>query len=110
MKKISGFLMVISMMGINIGLFAQSTKQSEEKTYKNPLPVVFGDPYVLYVKGDKYYLYGTGGANNGFTAYSSTDLVHWKSEGQVWFANNKNGWSDSTAAWAVHIGRPKFTR
>ena len=83
----------------NTGLFSQSVAKSEEKTYKNPLPVKFGDPYVLYVKGDKYYLYGTGGAKHGFAAYSSIDLVNWKPEGQVWFANNKNGWSDSTAGW-----------
>ncbi len=44
-------------------------------------------------------MYGTGGAKNGFAAYSSTDLVNWKNEGQVWFASNKNGWTDSTAGW-----------
>ena len=79
------------------GSFAQ---QANGRTYQNPLPVEFGDPYVLHVKGDKYYMYGTGGvAKNGFAAYSSTDLVNWKDEGQVYFAGNKNGWSDSTAAW-----------
>ncbi len=72
---------------------------SSPNTYKNPLPVAFGDPYVLHVKGDKYYMYGTGGAKNGFAAYSSADLVNWQSEGQVWFAGNPNGWSDSTAGW-----------
>ena len=42
-----------------------------------------------------YYMYGTGGgADKGFAAYSSKDLVHWKKEGQVYFHNNKNGWSD----------------
>ena len=99
MKNIICLIIVISTIGNNTGLFAQAIKKSEETTYKNPLPVVFGDPYVLYVKGDKYYMYGTGGATHGFAAYSSIDLVHWKSEGQVWFANNKNGWSDSTAGW-----------
>jgi beta-xylosidase len=69
-------------------------------TFKNPLPVKFGDPYVLKVKGGRYYMYGTGGkAKNGFAAYSSTDLVNWKDEGQVYYAGNPNGWSDSTAAW-----------
>ncbi|MBT1687061.1 glycoside hydrolase family 43 protein [Dawidia soli] len=76
------------------GLFAQTGS-----TYQNPLQVTFGDPYVLHTK-DKYYMYGTGGrAKNGFAAYSSTDLVHWKDEGQVFYAGNRNGWSDSTAAW-----------
>ena len=68
-------------------------------TYQNPLAVKFGDPYVLHVTG-KYYMYGTGGgARNGFAAYSSTDLVNWENEGQVYYASNVNGWSDSTAAW-----------
>lgn len=73
--------------------------QSNSDTYQNPLPVKFGDPYVLQNNG-KYYMYGTGaGAKNGFAAYSSTDLVNWKHEGQVYHASNVNGWSDSTAAW-----------
>src|SRR3982751_415269 len=99
MKTIVSFLMLIVMIGSNAGLFGQAVEKPGGTTYKNPLPVVFGDPYVLYVKNDQYYLFGTGGARNGFAAYSSVDLVHWKSEGPVWFASNKNGWSDSTAAW-----------
>ena len=75
-------------------LFAQ-----QASTYQNPLPVKFGDPYVLLENG-KYYMYGTGGgAKNGFAAYSSVDLVTWEPEGQVYYASNANGWSDSTAAW-----------
>jgi beta-xylosidase len=74
--------------------------KSPQSTYTNPLPVAFGDPYVLYVKGDRYYMYGTGGgAKKGFSAYSSTDLVNWNDEGQVYFHDNKNGWSDPQAAW-----------
>jgi beta-xylosidase len=99
MKKIASLLMIIFMMVNNADLFGQLIAKSEETTYKNPLKVALADPYVLYVKGDKYYMYGTGGVKNGFAAYSSIDLVHWKSEGQVWAANNKNGWSDSTATW-----------
>lgn len=84
-----------------IGQVAQPVAhQTTKTTFTNPLPVEFGDPYVLYVKGDRYYMYGTGGgANKGFSAYSSTDLVNWKEEGQVYFHNNKNGWSDPEAAW-----------
>jgi len=78
---------------------AQSGKSKTRQTFTNPLSVDLGDPYVLQVKGDKYYLYGTGGANHGFAAYSSTDLVNWKNEGQVYFHDNKNGWSDPKAAW-----------
>ncbi len=99
MKKIACLLMIIFMIENNMGSIAQPTAKSIATTYQNPLPVQLGDPYVLYVKGDKYYMYGTGGVKHGFAAYSSADLVHWKSEGQVWWANTTNGWTDSTAAW-----------
>ncbi|WP_106601338.1 glycoside hydrolase family 43 protein [Chitinophaga ginsengisoli] len=93
-----GFLLSI-VVNTN-GLFAQAHRTAAVHTYQNPLAVELADPYVLQVKGGKYYMYGTGGvAKNGFAAYSSTDLVNWKDEGQVYYAANKNGWSDSTAAW-----------
>lgn len=88
----ASILFALSLYGS--GLFAQPAN-----TYTNPLPVTFGDPYVLRENG-KYYMYGTGGgARNGFAAYSSIDLMQWKYEGQVYHASNVNGWSDSTAAW-----------
>jgi beta-xylosidase len=76
----------------------QMDAASSSATYQNPLPVKFGDPYVLYTNG-MYYMYGTGGADKGFAAYSSADLVNWKPEGQVYFHNNPNGWSDPNTAW-----------
>ncbi|WP_345241644.1 glycoside hydrolase family 43 protein [Nibrella saemangeumensis] len=76
-------------------------------TYSNPLNVQFGDPYVLYT-GGTYYMYGTGaGANKGFAAYSSKDLVNWKREGQVYFHDNKNGWSDPNASWGGAYWAPE---
>ena len=107
MKKIACLMIVSFLIAYSKNLFAQQIKKPAETTYKNPLPVVLGDPYVLYVKGDKYYLYGTGGVSHGFAAYSSADLVHWKNEGQVWFANNKNAWSDSTASWGGAYWAPE---
>lgn len=96
MKKAvnTSFASIFLTVALGAGLFAQPGT-----TYQNPLSVKFGDPYVLNDNG-KYYMYGTGGgARNGFAAYSSTDLVNWKHEGQVYHASNANGWSDSTAAW-----------
>ena len=52
-------------------------------------------------------MYGTGGARNGFAAWSSADLVHWENEGQVFHAGNPNGWSDSTAAWGGAYWAPE---
>ncbi len=88
---------------------AQNNENKKVETYHNPLSVEFGDPYVLHAADGTYYMYGTGGvAKNGFAAYSSRDLVNWKSEGQVYWASNSNGWSDSTAAfdgayWAPEV-------
>ncbi|WP_317168012.1 glycoside hydrolase family 43 protein [Spirosoma taeanense] len=71
------------------------------------MPVQFGDPYVLFTQG-KYYMYGTGaGADKGFMAYSSPDLVSWKPEGQVYFHDNKNGWSDPNAKWGGAYWAPE---
>lgn len=96
--SIGSFLLMLTLH--TSGLLAQSSRPATGGTYQNPLPIEFGDPYVLKVKGGKYYMYGTGGgAKNGFAAYSSADLVNWESTGQVYYAGNSNGWSDSTAAW-----------
>jgi len=73
-------------------------------TYKNPLPVSFGDPYILFDKpSNKYYMYGTGGgAKDGFSSYSSKDLVNWESVGQVYFGNKKDTWGIG-AFWAPEV-------
>lgn len=69
----------------------------------NPLPVAFGDPFVLKNDDGRYYMYGTGGgAKKGFACYSSSDLKDWKSEGQVYHADNKNGWGIHSF-WAPEV-------
>src|SRR5688500_12214574 len=71
---------------------ASATTSKAAVTYSNPLPVKFGDPYVLYTNG-RYYMYGTGaGAKNGFSCYASADLVNWKPVGQVYFGTKGNSW------------------
>ncbi len=104
MKRFVTIMCMLLVAGNTSVLFAQTksqpVKQLQQTTYINPLPVAFGDPYVMHVKGDKYYMYGTGGgAKKGFSAYSSTDLVNWKKEGQVYFGNNKNGWASIDKVW-----------
>jgi beta-xylosidase len=57
------------------------------------IDVSFGDPFILYDKpSDQYYLYGTGGTENGFIAYSSKDLIHWKEAGKVYDGKQSKGW------------------
>jgi beta-xylosidase len=51
-------------------------------------------------------MYGTGGvAKNGFSAYSSADLVNWKSLGQV-YHTTENSWGIG-AFWAPEVYRVK---
>jgi beta-xylosidase len=77
-------------------------------SYKNPLAVSFGDPYVLYDPTSKvYYMYGTGGgAKKGFATYSSPDLVNWKNEGQVYYGDTPGSW-DMHDFWAPEVYRVK---
>ena len=99
MKKV--LLLLIVCTGLSVPLTAQTTQKpaASRSTYANPLKVKFGDPYVLHTNGI-YYMYGTGGgADKGFAAYSSKDMVNWKFEGQVYFHDNKNGWSNPNAPW-----------
>ncbi len=86
---------------------AQRKLGGQKAVYSNPLKVEFGDPFVLFTKG-MYYMYGTGGgAERGFSAYSSKNLVNWKPEGQVYFHDNKNSWSDPNAGWGGAYWAPE---
>ncbi len=106
MKQSLLFLLLFSQLSFS-SVVAQTTQTLPRTSFSNPLDVQFGDPFVLHT-GGTYYMYGTGGgADKGFAAYSSKDLVHWKSEGQVYFHDNKNGWSDPKASWGGAYWAPE---
>ena len=92
------FLLTLLSLCATAAARVQEVNSDTGTTFSNPLPVQLGDPYVLHT-GNIYYMYGTGGADKGFAAYSSTDLVHWNKVGQVYFHDNKNGWSNPKAKW-----------
>lgn len=96
MKKIF-FLTALSVSLLTL----PSVAQVKTRTYTNPLPVKLGDPYVLHTKG-MYYMYGTGGVKNGFTAYSSADMMNWKSLGQVYASDTTKAWGISSF-WAPEV-------
>jgi len=88
---------------LNTTAKAQGTKVVNTATFKNPFSIALADPYVLYEAGVGYFMYGTGGgAEKGFGAYTSKDLVNWKYEGQVYYGNNENGWGTG-AYWAPEV-------
>jgi len=77
--------------------------ENSSNTFSNPLDVTFGDPFILDSGSGIYYMYGTGaGANDGFVAYSSEDLVNWKREGQVFTGNTEESWSIANF-WAPEV-------
>lgn len=96
--------LILVMLTICFGSFLTQAQDKHHAFHsKNPLPIAFGDPYVLKDDDGTYYMYGTGGgAKSGFAAYSSKDLKKWNPEGQVYFGNNKNGWGEG-AYWAPEV-------
>ncbi|MFW6289899.1 MAG: glycoside hydrolase family 43 protein [Mariniphaga sp.] len=68
------------------------TENQQQQQFNNPLPVEFGDPYILKASDGNYYMVGTGGVSDGFKMYSSTDLKEWKDEGRIFQGNTDTSW------------------
>lgn len=75
---------------------------SQEFIPDNPLPIRFGDPYILKASDNCYYMVGTGGVRNGFKMYSSLDLRSWNDEGQIYQGNTENSWGIANF-WAPEL-------
>ncbi|MDD2475558.1 MAG: glycoside hydrolase family 43 protein [Dysgonamonadaceae bacterium] len=70
--------------------------------FNNPLPVEFGDPYILKATDGMYYMIGTGGVKDGFKMYSSTNLKEWDDEGRIYQGNTDSSWSIANF-WAPEL-------
>lgn len=68
----------------------------------NPLPVAFGDPFILRASDGKYYMYGTSEGMNGFKAYSSENLTEWKDEGIIYEGATSASWA-LDCFWAPEV-------
>ena len=75
-------------------------------TYRNPLKVDIGDPYVLRESGSSYYIYGTGGGDKGsktaFPAFRSSNLVDWQPVGEVFVRDPETAWCTDDF-WAPEV-------
>lgn len=83
-------------------LFSACSWKAPESFSDNPLPVEFGDPYILKASDGKYYMVGTGGVKDGFKMYSSTDLKKWNDEGRIYRGNTNESWGISNF-WAPEL-------
>lgn len=92
---------IIVLAGIVAILFACHPKPVSLKI-ENPLPVEFGDPYILKASDGVYYMVGTGGVKDGFKMYSSTDLQTWTDEGRIYRGNTTESWNVANF-WAPEL-------
>lgn len=70
-------------------------------TLCNPIPIKFGDPFLLHASDGRYYLYGTS-LGDGFEAFVSDDLVTWDSCGQVYKGGAEDQWNKD-CFWAPEV-------
>ena len=74
-------------------------------TYRNPLAVSIGAPYVLHEPGGPYYLYGTGSDGaTAFPTFKSGDLVNWTPVGQTYARDPGRSWCTGSF-WAPEVYR-----
>ena len=105
MRQMKQFVILLSAVLAFSSCVHKVQKEQQEKSivHTNPLPVKFGDPYVLLASDGIYYMYGTGGgAVDGFSVYSSPDLANWKAEGQVFRGNVPGSWGVANF-WAPEV-------
>ncbi len=94
MKQVlAGVLLMLSGFTFGAG-------EGVQTTYCNPLPVLLADPHPLLHDG-VYYVYGTSRPGRGFRAWSSPDLVNWRSRG-VAFDKTPDGWGQHDF-WAPEV-------
>jgi GH43 family beta-xylosidase len=69
--------------------------------YQNPLPIKnIGDPFVLRAADGTYYCYATC-APDGFKAWASSDLLHWRELGYI-YKRREDSWGESDF-WAPEV-------
>ena len=95
-------LVGLLLTGMLVGCNPKGKEASGEVIYTNPLPVAFGDPFILSASDGYYYMYGTGGVEKGFGAYRSDNLVDWEFVGQVYSGNQPRSWTVKNY-WAPEV-------
>jgi len=93
-------ILLFAIAGFLLG--ACQKKKPEKLQVQNPLPVEFGDPYILKASDGMYYMIGTGGVKDGFKMYSSADLMDWKDEGRIYQGNTDDSWGIANF-WAPEL-------
>lgn len=96
MRNLSLFPILLFAIGIT-GCDSKSTSSE----ISNPLPIKFGDPFLLHSSDGKYYMYGTS-LPDGFEAYVSENLKDWHNVGQVYKGGSESQWNVD-CFWAPEV-------
>lgn len=103
MKSFPLKVMAVCLLAITASCSKKAAGNNEQKVVEitNPLPVKFGDPYILHASDGKYYMYGTS-LGDGFEAYVSDSLKTWTSCGQVYRGGTEEQWNVD-CFWAPEV-------
>jgi beta-xylosidase len=100
MKKQSFLFYLLACLFL-IGCSGNKKQETTQLTFQNPLPVAYGDPFVLKASDGKFYMYGTSGIN-GFKVYSSDNMSDWKDEGIIYEGATPDSWTVD-CFWAPEV-------
>ena len=99
MKHRLSFTLILAISLVIVGACTRSGADST--TICNPLPIKFGDPFLLHASDGRYYIYGTSPID-GFEAYVSDDLAKWESVGQIYKGAQPGQWNED-CFWAPEV-------
>ena len=101
MKQTYYILLLFSLSLVSCHTNSSKKLDAIQYSYKNPLPIEFGDPFVLKFSDSLFYMYGTSNIN-GFKAYSSKDLSTWNDLGVVYEGAKEGSWA-TNCFWAPEV-------
>lgn len=99
MRKTTWFFAMFTILMFTLTSCLQQSKTTE---ILNPLPVKFGDPYIIKALDGKFYMYGTSPGFNHFRAYSSENLSEWIDEGIIYEGGTDESWTVD-CFWAPEV-------
>lgn len=96
--RLSNFILVSFLIILG---FSCSHTDSRKATISNPLPIEFGDPFMLHASDGKYYLYGTS-LSDGFEAFVSDNMQEWSPLGYIYKGGGEDQWNID-CFWAPEV-------
>jgi len=99
---LTSFLFLSLFVSCNGNKKTPGTKEEQTISLQNPVPVQFGDPFILKASDGKFYMYGTTEGIKGYKAYSSDNLKDWKDEGTVYEGATAESWTVD-CFWAPEV-------